>query len=72
MIRNMASKELRTGLAKKKAANSLRYVCLKPEKEDIIVNFTGGRDVFVALPTGYGKRAYVMNVCHSCSMKSEA
>ena len=30
-------------------------ITLKKEQEEVIAAFAGGRDVFVALPTGYGK-----------------
>ena len=32
-----------------------RHPALKPEQEEAITQFLMGRDVFVALPTGYGK-----------------
>ena len=38
-----------------KAATSLGYSKLKPEQEQAITYFARGNDVFVALPTGYGK-----------------
>ena len=38
-----------------KAAESLGYAGLKPEQKLVLKAFVGGRDVFVALPTGYGK-----------------
>ncbi len=31
------------------------YLALKPEQERTIVNFLKGNEVFVSLPTGYGK-----------------
>ena len=34
---------------------ALGFTSLKPEQEEAITQFTLGRDVFVALPTGYGK-----------------
>ena len=37
------------------AAANLGYVSLKPEQESVIVSFMEGNDVFVSLPTGYGK-----------------
>ena len=37
-----------------KAASSLGY-SLKPEQEQAILAFMSGNDVFIALPTGYGK-----------------
>ena len=37
------------------AAASLGYLSLKAEQELAIVSFLEGNDVFVALPTGYGK-----------------
>ena len=36
------------------AAHSLEYV-LKPEQRTTIFQFASGSDVFVSLPTGYGK-----------------
>ena len=33
----------------------LGYSKLKPEQEQAILAFVSGKDVFVALPTGYGK-----------------
>ena len=38
-----------------RAASSLGYSNLKPEQEQAILAFVSGKDVFVALPTGYGK-----------------
>ena len=38
-----------------KAATSLGYSKLKPEQEQAITYFACGNDVFVALPTEYGK-----------------
>ena len=38
-----------------RAAASLGYSKLKPEQEQAILAFVSGKDVFVALPTGYGK-----------------
>ena len=38
-----------------RAASSLGYSKLKPEQEQAILAFVSGKDVFVALPTGYGK-----------------
>ena len=38
-----------------RAAASLGYSKLKPEQEQAILTFVSGKDVFVALPTGYGK-----------------
>ena len=43
---------------------------LKPEQEEAISQFLQGRDVFVALPTGYGKRLCYF-VCRSFSTESE-
>ena len=37
-------------------AKSLGYDHLKPEQERVLSEFISGKDVFVALPTGYGKR----------------
>ena len=38
-----------------RAAASLGYSKMKPEQEQAILAFVSGKDVFVALPTGYGK-----------------
>ena len=38
-----------------KAAASLEYSDLKPEQKCILKAFVEGKDVFVALPTGFGK-----------------
>ena len=37
------------------AAQALGYTSLKSEQETALLSFLGGRDVFVSLPTGYGK-----------------
>ena len=37
-----------------KAAGSLGYT-LKPEQKQALLKFVGGQDVFVSLPTGFGK-----------------
>ena len=39
----------------REAAKSLGYDRLKPEQERVLSEFMSGKDVFVALPTGYGK-----------------
>ena len=38
-----------------KVAESVGYPSLKPEQQQAILDFVSGRDVFVSLPTGYGK-----------------
>lgn len=37
------------------AAASMGYTRLKDEQKKVLQAFVGGRDVFVSLPTGYGK-----------------
>ena len=37
------------------AANSLGYSSLKLEQHEAVVKFASGKDVFLSLPTGYGK-----------------
>ena len=44
----------------KEAALSLGYGCLKPEQEKAVMAFIRGEDLFVSLPTGYGK-----SVCYA-------
>ena len=45
----------------KEAARNLGYSALKEEQGKVIVEFMNGRDVFVILPTGYGK-----SLCFAC------
>ena len=45
----------------KKAAAEIGYFELKVEQENIIKQFVSGNDVFVCLPTGFGK-----SLCYSC------
>ena len=42
-------------VASKDAATSLGITTLKTEQQEAIRQFVLGRDVFVSLPTGYGK-----------------
>ena len=37
------------------AVFSLGYPSIKPEQERVITEFVSGKDVFVCLPTGFGK-----------------
>ena len=37
------------------AVGALGYDCIKPEQEIALLSFLRGHDVFVSLPTGYGK-----------------
>ena len=37
------------------AVRALGYDALKPEQEIALLSFLRGRDVFVSVPTGYGK-----------------
>ena len=39
----------------------LGYTTLKDKQKQVIVDFVSGRDVFAALPTGYGK-----GLCYGC------
>ena len=50
----MASSHTDMDNATATAAHSLGYV-LKPEQRRFIFQFASGSDVFVSLPTGYGK-----------------
>ena len=43
------------------SVQKLGISCLKPKQELAIRSFVAGRDVFVSLPTGYGKSA-----CYGC------
>jgi ATP-dependent DNA helicase RecQ len=43
------------------AAAKLGYFDLKVEQKDVIKQFVNGNDVFVCLPTGYGK-----SLCYCC------
>ena len=49
----------------------LGYGSLKEEQKLVIANFLSGNDVFVALPTGYGKNlCYICFPCASDRLKS--
>ena len=43
------------------ATRILGYSSLKDKQKEAIVTFVSGKDVFVALPTGYGK-----SLCYGC------
>ena len=44
----------------REAAKSLGYNQLKPEQERVLSEFMSGKDVFAALPTGYGKKIFAI------------
>ena len=43
------------------ATTYLGYTKLKPPQEEIITEYVLGKDVFVSLPTGFGK-----SICYGC------
>ena len=43
------------------ATTYLGYTKLKPQQEEIITEYVLGKDVFVSLPTGFGK-----SICYGC------
>ena len=43
------------GAAVEEATAFMYFLSLKPKQVEALQNFTSGHDVFVALPTGYGK-----------------
>ena len=45
----------------KKSVMRLGYAKLKREQEDVVTAFLSGRDVFLILPTGFGK-----TLCYAC------
>ena len=47
-----------SGVLVGRAAASLGYLELKPEQEEAVASFVRGADVFVSLPTGYGKSLF--------------
>ena len=57
----MVSRETSIREAVERAAEKLQYSPLKAEQARAIEGFMEGLDVFVILPTGYGKK-----VCYSC------
>ena len=42
------------------------YAEIKDKQRDAILAFASGKDVFVSLPTGYGK-SFATNASHYCS-----
>ena len=50
---NWSKNEIQSAAAQ--SAIELGYSSLKSEQEEAVVAFVGGQDVFVSLPTGYGK-----------------
>ena len=48
-----------------KAAEQLRYAPLKEEQQQCITDFVRGKDIFIVLPTGFGK-----TVCYACLPKA--
>ena len=61
-MRKMVSKEPSISEAVERAAEKLKYSPLKAEQARAIEGFLEGLDVFVILPTGYGKQ-FVTAVC---------
>ena len=43
------------------SVNKLGYESLRPKQETLVWEFLSGKDVFAALPTGYGK-----SLCYAC------
>ena len=54
-VKLMATIALPLSEVARTAAANLGYTSIKPEQESAIVSFLLGNDVFVSLPTGYGK-----------------
>ena len=48
-------------VAVKWACAELGYTTIKEKQKEVILNFVSGRDIFAALPTGYGK-----SLCYGC------
>ena len=44
-----------------RTADELGYMALKRQQQVVISSFVSGNDVFVALPTGFGK-----SICYAC------
>ena len=51
----MATMALSLSEVARTAAANLGYTSIKPERKLAIVSFLRGNDVFISLPTGYGK-----------------
>ena len=47
--------------AVERACTELGYTIIKEKQKEVILNFVLGRDVFAALPTGYGN-----SLCYGC------
>jgi len=60
----------RIDCALSKAANSLGY-SLKPEQRMSVQKFVNGNDVFVSLPTGYGKSLCYVALATAVKGKSD-
>ena len=59
MAEHFSAVQLQRCIEEGAAAIGIRQ--LKPEQKEAITAFANGRDVFVSLPTGYGK-----SVCYGC------
>ena len=53
----------------REAAKSLGYPTLKDEREKVLSKFLEGNDVFVSLPTGYGKSLSYAALPHAFDLK---
>ena len=65
---NYASKD-EVGAVIESSISILGHAACKPEQKEAVTNVVEGKDVFVSVPTGYGKSA-IFQILPTCAKKS--